>query len=132
MRSVTGVERESLERGAWSVKTLKRSKVAPSSRNMGAFSTHIDGIERLTGGHEKSIPLFAAETEVGADLRQQDHSDSFSVRGENVHAIIAFAHPSSRRPEIPIDIDANAIGAAKLSVQLHRTEAPLVLELYAV
>src|ERR1041385_5290369 len=44
------------------------------------LSFDINGVERLAGGHEESVAFLAAETDVGADLRQQDHPDPLAFR----------------------------------------------------
>ena len=64
---------------------------------MGALRLHIDGIERLAGAHKEAVALGAAEADVGADLRQQDHADALAFGGENMDAVVAGARPS-RQP----------------------------------
>src|SRR5439155_9969739 len=80
-------------------------------RNVRALGHNIDSVERLARCHEETISFLPAETQVRANFRQQNHADALAIRREDVHAVIAFTSPACRRPDIAIDVRANAIGA---------------------
>src|SRR5207249_2228087 len=94
------------------------------------FDVH--GIERLAGGHEQAVALFATEAKVGANFWQHDHSDTLAVRRENMNAIIAITHPARGGPDVAVHIRSNAVGAAELTIELHRAEAAPVFQLLAI
>src|SRR6266404_5260489 len=94
-----------------------------SSADVRAARFYVHRVEGLARGHEEAVALRAAETDVGADFRQQDHADAFARGRENVHAIVAGAHPAGSYPNISIGIGANPVGHARaFSGQLHVDE----------
>src|ERR1017187_8151835 len=74
------------------------------SARVRAASAHVDGVNRLAGGHEQAVAFGAAETHVGADFGQQDRADTFAAGREHVHAVIARANPAlpSRQGTLPV------------------------------
>src|ERR1044071_9853924 len=78
---------------------------------MGTLGLDVDGVERLAGGHEEAVAFLASETEVGADVRKEDHSDAFAFRRKNVNAVVTVARPAGRGPDVAVDVAADAIGA---------------------
>src|SRR6266851_9477855 len=62
-----------------------------SSRRLGALCIHVDGVERLAGGHEKAVSLGAAETEVGTGFGKMNLADERAVGSEDVDAVVAFS-----------------------------------------
>src|SRR5262249_44641801 len=48
---------------------------AAASGNVRPLRLHVDGVERLAGGHEQPIALGAAEADIAANLRQEDQAD---------------------------------------------------------
>ena len=58
--------------------TATQSPASPGSAPVGAASAHIDGVQKLTGGHEEAVAFDAAETTVSADLGQKDHAVSLT------------------------------------------------------
>src|SRR6186713_2225466 len=69
----------------------------------------VHGIERLAGRHEQPVALGAAETHVGADLRQSDLADADAIRGEYVHPVVAVADPPHAGPHVAVLIATDAI-----------------------
>src|SRR5438477_1495105 len=94
--------------------------------DMRPLSFDIDGVERLAGGHEQAVAFLAAETEVGADFREQDHPAALAVGRENVHAVVAVARPTRRGPDVAIHVAEDAVGAALAAV---RARADLCFDL---
>src|SRR5262245_11184097 len=99
---------------------------------MRSFGVHVNSVERLAGDHEEPVSLLPSETQVCANLRQHDHSDTLAVPGENVHSIVSSANPTGRRPDIAIRIGSNAVRAAHFAIEFHRTKAPAFLQLPAI
>src|SRR5690606_18826714 len=106
---------ESLRRG-WS-QTCPALPLPPNaaphrSAEVRALSLHVHGIDRLTRGHEQPVSFGSSKADVGTDLRQEDHSDARAVGGEDMDPVVAVADPAGGRPDVPIGVGANAIGAA--------------------
>ena len=93
---------------------------------MRALRLDVHGVERLAGGHEQAVAFLTAETDVGADFRQQDHPDALAFGRKNVHAVVAVARPARRGPEVAIDVAADAVGAA---IAAHRPLADFCFDL---
>src|SRR5437763_8553732 len=84
-----------------------------SSRNVCPLRLHIDGVDRLAGGHEEAVAARAAEADIRADLRQQNLADSLAVRGDDVHSVIAGSDPAGGRPDIPVHVRPDAVRVAR-------------------
>ena len=52
-----------------------RSHIDVMSRQLRTLGPHVDGVERLAGGHEQAVLLRAAETKIGASFRKMDFAD---------------------------------------------------------
>src|SRR5262249_18365668 len=81
-----------------------------------ALCLDVERIDRLARRHEQPVALLAAETDIGAALRQQDGADKVAVRREHGDAVLALATREAA-PHIAVGIDADAIGIAR-----HRVE----------
>ena len=92
------------------------------STDMCSLNFHVDRIQRLATHHEDAIAFRSAETEIAANLRYADLSNSFSVGRENMDAVVAITDPTGTGPDIPVDVRPDAVGEANLvePVQLHR------------
>src|SRR4030095_5510495 len=101
-----------------------RSREVLVSRDVRSRRLYIYRIERLAGGHEQAVALRAAEADVGADLRQQDHADAGPVRREHMDAVVARAHPAGADPDVPLDVRADAVGHTDVALarQFHTDE----------
>ena len=55
--------------------------------NVRAFARYVNSVNRLTGDHEQTISFFTTKTQVGANLGQQDRSDSLAIWRKNVNAV---------------------------------------------
>ncbi len=55
-----------------------RSFLGQALGNVRPLRLDVNGVERLTGGHEEAIAFLAAETDVGADFREQDHPNALA------------------------------------------------------
>src|ERR1700682_2419400 len=89
---------------------------------MRALRLHIDRIQRLARRHEQAVALLAAEADIGAGLGQQDLADPGAVRREDLDPVITRADPSRADPDIALGIDPQAVGEARLAVELHVDE----------
>src|SRR6266542_2444088 len=78
---------------------------------MRTLSFDIHSIQRLAGRHEQSIAFYPAKTEVCANLRQKDLSNTLTIGSDDVNSIITCADPTGAGPNIPINIGANSICA---------------------
>src|ERR1039458_1111741 len=111
---------------AW--KRIGRLKPAPPLRDVRAARPHEHRVQRLAGGHVQPVPLGAAEAEVGADLRQQDHADALALRREDVYPVVARAAVGAR-PDIAVHVGADPVRAARLAAELHVRELPAARQL---
>src|ERR1043166_4510545 len=89
------------------------------SADMRALRIHEQCIERLTGRHEQTVSLGAAEADITADFRQQDLANTLSVGRENMDPVIAFPDPTGAGPDVPIDVGADAISHPREAAILH-------------
>src|SRR5262245_65455451 len=71
----------------------RSAAVGASSRNGlaggRALGLGVDGVERLAGGHEKSVALGPAEADVAADLGKPDAADELSLLVPHGDAAVA-------------------------------------------
>jgi hypothetical protein len=79
------------------------------STPVSAHGLGIDGVKTAAGGHEEAVSARAAEADVGADFWENNLADSLSFRGEDVDAVVAFAHPAHSGPDVSVFVAANAI-----------------------
>src|SRR5690606_19696946 len=93
---------------------------------MRAASLHVQRVQRLARGHEHAVPLRAAEAQVRADLRQEDHPDAVAIGCEDMYSIESLTTPSGTGPDIPVDVRAYAVGATRLAVVVHACEPAAV------
>src|SRR4030095_15765493 len=81
----------------------------------------VNGVQRFTCCHKQPIPFCAAETDIGAGLRQANHSETISIRRHDLNA------RAGAGPDVAVDIAANAIGGGRLAcawnVELSQTLA---------
>src|SRR4051812_15524455 len=78
-------------------------------RDVSASCVHVDRIDRLAGGHEETVAMSAAETNVGADFGKQNQSDPLAFRAEDVDTVIARSHPSTASPDVAVHVGTNAV-----------------------
>ena len=62
-----------------------------SGRRLETASAGIEGIQRLTGGHQQTVALLSDEADVGADFWQQDATDQGAIRSKHADPILALA-----------------------------------------
>src|SRR5947209_19869179 len=72
-----------------------------------------DRIDRLARRHEQPVALLAAESNIRAALRQHDAADHLTVGRIDGDAVLRLA-AAPGTPQIAVDIDANAVAAARL------------------
>src|SRR5690242_12936167 len=77
------------------------------SRDAGSLRLDIDGIQRLAGRHEQSIPLCAAEADVGAVFGKANDPDRDTVGRDDLNA------RARTRPQISIGIATHAVCAGR-------------------
>src|SRR5690242_13820718 len=85
-------------------------------RNMRPLCFHVDGIKRLTAGHEETIAFCAAEADITANLRQENLANARPVRCEDLHSIVAFADPARADPDISVHVGADAVSEPGFAV----------------
>src|SRR5258706_5329487 len=66
-------------------------------------------VERLAATHKETVTLGAPETNVCANFREANLANAIAVRCENVHSVIAVAHPAGTGPDVPVLITTNPI-----------------------
>src|SRR5207244_9447361 len=86
------------------------SRVSPAG---GALGFNVERIDRLARRHEEAVALDAAKADIGAALRQHDAADHLAVGGEHGNAVLGLA-AGPPAPQITLDIDPHAVGAARL------------------
>src|ERR1041385_7162570 len=67
---------------------------APAGKNSAAghaLRLDIKRVDRLARRHEEAVALPAAETHIGAALRQQDAADQIAVRRKHRDSVLALA-----------------------------------------
>src|SRR6516162_5552562 len=89
---------------------LHMAGIDPSLCNMRALCLHVQGVERLAGGHEETVAFGAAEADISADFREQNLADACAVRRKDMHAVVSLADPAGADPDISINVGANAVG----------------------
>src|SRR5580765_5817696 len=106
------------------------------SGDMRTLSLEIGSIQRLAPRHEHPVPPPTTETNVAADLRQQDLADPRAVWGENMHAVVTVSHPACAGPDVAVGVGPDAVGHAGdlllAQVHLHRHEFFPFAELHAI
>src|SRR6476620_9474148 len=76
-----------------------------------------EGVERLAGGHEEPVPLGPAKRDVRAGFRETNPPEQLAILVPHRHAAIADIRARiAAAPEIPIDVDADAVGGAAYAV----------------
>src|SRR5690348_10634807 len=94
---------------------------APAGKNSAAghaLRLDIKRVDRLARRHEEAVALPAAETHIGAALRQQDAADQIAVRRKHRDSVLALA-AGETAPDIAVGIDADTIGIAGHRVEKH-------------
>src|ERR1051326_4577775 len=81
-------------------------------RNMRPLRFDVNRVERLAGGHKQAVAFLAAETDVGANLRQQNHPDPLAVGRKNMHAVVPGPPPARRGPAVPTHVAGDPVGPA--------------------
>src|SRR5215212_4451698 len=98
---------------------------APASATRRALRVDVERIDRLARRHEQAVAATAAEADVGAALRQLDAADEGAVAVVDHHAVELVGAHAPAAPEVPVDVDAEAVRGARAGVDEHA----LVLEL---
>src|SRR5207247_1876369 len=86
----------------------------------------VDSIQRLARRHEQTVSLWASKANIAANFRQKYLSDALAIRREDMHSVIALAHPTRTGPDVSVEVGADAICATGetsiLHLLLHRGE----------
>ena len=88
-------------------------------RDTSTLHPDIDGVQRLTRGHEQSVPLGTAKTDVSAHLRQANEADRRAVGSNDLHS------GTSASPYVALHVTPYAISSGDVigprNRQLHVT-----------
>src|SRR5438270_4117217 len=104
--------------GSWRRRSTKRSHqhrfpgrepAIASSGLLCPLGGNIQCVERLAGRHKQAVFLDAAETKIRAGFRKMDSADECAIGREYVHSVEPLRTPSSRGPDVPVHIAANAV-----------------------
>lgn len=79
---------------------------------MGAFCININGIEGLACSHEQAIAFGATKADIRADFWKKNLADANAIGRKDMHAIVAFTHPTCAGPDVPLGIAADTIRKA--------------------
>src|SRR5215470_18548090 len=90
--------------------------LGPTSGLQGTLGLDINRVNRGARRHEETVPLLAAEAQIGAGLRQMDLSDEIAVRRIAAHAVLPGIGPAHAAPNIAVDVGAHAIGESGCKV----------------
>src|SRR5580692_3210384 len=124
--------RERRSRISRSSSSVRADPLAPSGPPASPYPRplrlHIERIERMTGRHEQTVALGAAEADIGADLGQTDAQDRLALRREHHDAVELLGPGAPAAPQIAGGVAAKAVGRATARVHEH----PAVGELAAV
>src|SRR4029434_4435587 len=88
-------------------------RVGGASAAQDPLGLDIEGIHRLARRHEQPVALRAAETHVGAALRQQDAADHRAVGGVDGDPVLGLA-AGPGAPEVAVRVDPQAVAATRL------------------
>ena len=94
-------------------------------RRLAANGLHVQRIQRLATGHEQTVPLDAAEAQVGARFRKDNPPDQFTLRRQAVHAVRSGAGPAHAGPQVAVAIGPNAVGKSGRHIGEHLAAAQL-------
>ena len=81
-------------------------------RSLRPLGLHVEREKRMADGHEETVLLHAAKTDIGAGSGQVDFPEEIAFGGKTVDAVIALATPAGAGPEIAFRVGANAIGVS--------------------
>src|SRR6185312_7097226 len=76
-----------------------------------ALRIDVERIQRVRRCHEQAVALDAAETQIGAALRQRNMADRLALRREHAHAVELGGHAPAA-PQIAVDIAAETVRRA--------------------
>lgn len=103
---------------------------------MGAFCININGIEGLACSHEQAIAFGATKADIRADFWKKNLADANAIGRKDMHAIVAFTHPTCAGPDVPLGIAADTIRKAcdflAIEFKGHRGELSCGTKFFAI
>src|SRR5688500_19375416 len=98
---------------------MTRSGRAAASATRRALRVDVERIDRLARRHEQAVAATPAEGQVGAALRQLDAADEVAVAVVDHHAVELVRAHAPAAPQVPVDVDAEAVRGARAGVDEH-------------